>query len=257
MTLRSFLGSLRMQLLLTRRTPPNLTPIISFPFTTFVFMAVVDRFGRPDLAGYALVAPLLLAVGSMAILVAGQTIADERDGQTLELLVATPAPFFSIVFARVVVITTLSLFGIVESWLIIRFVFGVEITLYHPGIFVATMLLTALAAAGTALISASLSCVSRTGRTFQNSVMYPIFLVSGILVPVSLLPGWLEPFSRIVFLYWSANLLRDSLQAASPDDVLPRVGALILTGVATALIGGWLIQRMLGYLKREGRLSLT
>ena len=117
-------------------------------------------------------------------------------------------------------------------------------------------MLTAFAAAGTALITAALFCFARTARTYQNTVQYPVYLLSGMLVPVTVFPDWLEPVSRIIFLYWSANLLRDSMQPAAPEGVLAGLGAIAALGIGSAFVGSVLMIRMLNYLRREGRLGV-
>ena len=231
-------------------------PAVTQPAYTLVFMAVFVYAGRDDLAIYSLVAPLLMSVGSMAVFVASELMTRERNSQTLELAVACPAPFPATLYSRILVIASISLLGIMESWVILRFVFGTSVAIHHPWVFAAAMLLTALAAAGTALITAALFCFAEAARTFQNSITYPFFLLSGILVPIAVLPDWLEPVSRIVFLYWSANLFRASMQAAAPEGVLVGLGAIAALGVASALLGGALIVRMLDYLRREGRLGI-
>ena len=100
-------------------------------------------------------------------------------------------------------------------------------------------------------------CFARSTRAFQNGVAFPLFLLSGVLVPVSYLPDWLEPFSRVLFLYWSANLMRDAMSPAAPEDVALRLGMLLLLGMGAGVIGLVLIGRMLIYLKRDGRLGLV
>ena len=180
----------------------------------------------------------------------------ERDFETLELAVASPASFPAVILSRMMVITSISLIGIAESWLIIRFVFGVSLTIHHPWVFAATMLLTAFAAAGTALIPAALFSFARSARTYQNSITYPVYIFSGILVPLTVFPDWLAPVSRVIFLYWSGELLRDSMQTATPEGVIVKLGAIAILGVGAALVGGALIARMIHYLKREGRLGI-
>jgi ABC-2 type transport system permease protein len=107
------------------------------------------------------------------------------------------------------------------------------------------------------LISAALICFARSTRAFQNGVSYPLFLLSGVLVPVDYLPDWLEPISRVLFLYWSAELLRDAMSPGPPEDVALRLAMLLLLGLAGGVIGAVLIGRMLIYLKRDGRLGLV
>ena len=256
MLLRPILGSVRAQATMTRRSIEDLLPIIISPLPALIFMAILVHAGRKDLAAYSLVAPMLMSVGSMAFFVASELMTREKSNETLELMVACPTPFSLVMFSRITVLTSLSLLGIVESWLIIRVVFGVSVSIHHPWTFTATMLMTAFASAGTALITAALFCFARTARTFQNSIMYPLYLLAGILVPVSVFPGWLQPLSRLIFLYWSANLLRDSMQATMPDLVLLRLGAITILGIGGALVGGALMHRMLNLLKRDGRLGL-
>ena len=241
---------------MSRRSIRDLSTLINIPLYTLIFMAILAHSGREDLASYTLVAPLLMTVGQMAFLVASDLVVQERDFETLELTVATPTPFPLVFFPRIAVITSVSFVAIFECWLIIRFVFGVSLTVHHPWLFALTIGVTSLASAGTALITAAIFVFARTARTFQNAIIWPLFLLAGVLVPISVFPGWLQPFSRGVFLYWSANLLRDAMDAAAPERTLINLGALVLLGVLAGLAGSLLIHRMLDLLRREGRLAV-
>ena len=253
---RPVTGSVRAQFRMSRRNVEDLMPAITSPTLTLVLMAVFVYVGRRDLATYSLVAPLLISVGSMTVFVASELMAREQYSQTLEISVACPAPFPVVLFSRIAVVSSLSLIAIAESWLILRFVFGESVTIHHPWVFVAATLLTVFASAGTALITAGLFCLARMARTYQNSVQYPVYLLSGILVPVSVLPDWLEPVRHLIFLYWSANLLRDSMHPAAPAGVLAGLGAIAALGIGSAFVGSVLMVRMLNYLRREGRLGV-
>ena len=62
--------------------------------------------------------------------------------------------------------------------------FHVNIAIYHPWILAVTVVLTVVAAASTALITATLCCFGRTTRTVQNAIGAPLSLLGGVLVPV-------------------------------------------------------------------------
>ena len=254
--IRPVVGATRAQFSMSRRNVYDLVPIVMQPAYTLVLMAVFVYAGREDLSAYALVATMLMGVAATAIFIASDLMTREQDFQTFELAIASPAPFPAIILTRMMVITSISLIGIAESWLIIRFVFGVSLAIHHPWVFAATMLLTAFAAAGTALIPAALFSFARSARTYQNSITYPVYIFSGILVPLTVFPDWLAPVSRVIFLYWSGELLRDSMQTATPEGVIAKLGAIAILGVGAALVGGALIARMIHYLKREGRLGI-
>jgi ABC-2 type transport system permease protein len=242
---------------MTRRNIEDLLPLITMPLFTLVFLAVLVHARRSDLNGYAVVAPLLITLAQMGIFVASEVITRERSGQTLELLVASPAPFFLIVASRIFLLTSLGILGFAESWLLARVIFDVNVAVSHPWLLVLALVATVIASTGTALIFAALICFARSTRAFQNGMAFPLFLLSGVLVPVTYLPDWLEPISRVLFLYWSANLMRDAMRPGPPEEVVLRLGMLLLLGLIAGVIGGFLIGRMLIYLKRDGRLGLV
>jgi ABC-2 type transport system permease protein len=95
----------------------------------------------------------------------------------------------------------------------------------------------AVAIAGTATAMSAVFVLARTARTFQNTLSYPIFLLSGAFVPVDLLPGWLQPLSRLVFLSWGTDLLRDSISPQAVPSVAARLAVVLGLG-AGAFIGG-------------------
>ena len=201
--LRPLVAAVRAQFNISRRTVYDLAPMFLQPAFTLVLMAVFAYAGREDLSTYTLVATMLMGVSATAIYIASDLMSQEQDFQTFELVLASPAPFSTVLMTRMMVITSISLIGMAESWLIIRFVFGVSLAIHHPWVFAATMLLTAFAAAGTALVPAALFTFARSARTYQNSITYPVYIFSGILVPLSVFPDWLAPVSRVIFLYWS------------------------------------------------------
>jgi ABC-2 type transport system permease protein len=253
----AILAPLVAQLQMTRRNVEDLMPVLTMPLFAVVFMAIFIHAGRRDLTGYALIAPLLMTVGQMGFFVASEIIADDRQNETLELIVATPTSFVLTLWPRLLALTALGLVGFAESWFVARVLFGTSVTFHHPWVVVATLFATVFAAAGTALITAALFCLGRTVRTFQNSITYPLYLLAGVLVPVSFLPIWVQPFSRLVFLYWSANLMRDAMKPEAVEQLVPRLAAVIALGLVGFMLGTWLVRRMLNKLRSEGTLGLA
>jgi len=255
--LRLFAAAARLQIQLTRNRIEDLRPLFGMPLVALVSVAILVHTGRSDLAAYGLVAALLMTIGQMGLFVASEIVFLERNEQTLELAVATPAPYWLVLFGRVLVLTVLGLLGAVESWLIVRVVFGLQLTVHHPALLIATLLATSLASAGTAMLAAALFSLGRQVRTFQNAVNGPLYLLGGVLVPVTYLPVWLQPLSPFVFFYWSANLLRAAFTPGEPAGAARGVAMILLLGGLSTLGGAWLLRRMLDHLRREGSLGLT
>jgi ABC-2 type transport system permease protein len=247
----------RAQLQLTRQNIEDLRPVLTMPLVCLVGLAILSYSGRSELAAYALVAAMLMTIGQMGNFVASEIVFQERNEQTLELVVASPAPYFYVLLGRVVVLTLLGLVGAIESWLLARLVFNVSLVVHHWPLFVVTLLVTCLAAAGTALLTGSLFALGSQVRTFQNAINGPLYLLGGVLVPVSYLPSWLSPLSPFVFLSWSADLLRASFVPAAPEHPLLSLSAIAGLGALTALAGWICLSRMLDRLRRRGTLGLT
>ncbi len=137
----------------------------------------------------------------MGLFVASEVVFQERNGQTLELTVASPASYVVILSVRVLMLTLLGLVGVAESWIIARLAFRLALTIYHPSLMFITLVATSLASAGTAVLTAALFSLGRQVRTFQNAVNGPLYLLGGVLVPVTFLPGWMQTVSPFVFFY--------------------------------------------------------
>lgn len=243
------------QLRTLRVYPDSLFPLFMTPLLALVFLMILDHAGRRDLTAYAVVAPVFIALWWVALSAASVVIQWDRWGGTLELVLATPAGLPLVVFGRILAVTTLGLFGFVEVWLVGKVAYGADFAIHHPSVFAATLLLSAAAMATTALALAALFVLARNAITFVNSASYPMFVLGGVLVPVTFLPDWVEPISRAVFLSWSSDLLRSSLAAGPVADLWLRIAMVAALGVAGLLVGAAMMVVFLRKVRRTGEIS--
>lgn len=253
--MRALLGAVRVQLQIVRADRGYLNEILANPFFAIIFLGVVKAARRDDLTSFALVAPVLITIWALALEISGDVIDSDRHLGILEPVVATPAGLPAVVLGRVLAVSLLSLVAVAETWVVATVGFGVDVTVHHPGVFVATLVATSLATTATALIMAGAFVLARTARTFQNSLNYPIYLLAGVAVPLSLLPAWLRPVGRTIFLSWSAELLRDALEPQPVADVLPRLGMVLLLGAAGLVAGRALLGVVLRRVKTLGTIG--
>jgi ABC-2 type transport system permease protein len=251
----SFLGAFRFQLQVIRSEPDYLLPLLVSGLYAVVFLTIVRHAGRDDLLANALVAPVLIGLWGLSLSISGEIVDVERWNGTLELTIAAPAGLAFVVLARTLAVTTLGLVVFAEIWLLARVGFGVEIAVRHPGAFVLTLLATALAMAGTALTMAALFVLTRSARTFQNSLSFPFYVLGGVLVPVSFLPGWLQPITKGVFLSWSSDLLRSTLHAGTIHHLGFRLAMVLALGGCGYALGGWMMERFLRRVRATGDLG--
>jgi ABC-2 type transport system permease protein len=254
--MRAFLAGARIQLQFFRAYPDALIPFITAPLFSVIFQLIFKHAGRQDLTGYAAIAPVFIALWWMALFNSGWTVTMERWNGTIEMLVAAPAPFAAVIFGR---ITTTTLAGIIsfgETWIVAR-LFGTKIHIEHRWAFLATIIVTLAAMAGTAVAMASLFVLARNAVTFSNSASFPFYVLGGILVPVSLLPHWVRPISSIVFLSWSADLLRAGLRSTPIHHFAFRLGMVATLGACGLGVGVWAMHVILRRVRGSGELGTT
>ena len=238
-----------------RAYPDSLFPLFMTPFLAVIFLMIIDHAGREDLAAYAVVAPVFMALWWVSLTTAGGVIAWDRWQGMLELHVAAPASFPLVVFGRILAVTAIGLVGFVQVWVIAKLLYPIDFEVRHPLEFVATLAVSAAAMAATAVAFASLFVLARNAYTFVMSASYPFFVLGGVLVPVAFLPDWVAPLSKLVFLSWSADLLRAALAPAPVDDFGFRVAVVFALGAAGLAIGATAMTYFLRKVRHSGELG--
>lgn len=237
------------------RDPDDLFTLAIVPFFAITFMGIVRYANRPDLEAYALLAPMLIALWGLSVSVAGEIIARDRIDGVLESVIATPANFTGIVLGRILAVTTLGLAGFGESLLVGWVGFDATLRLEHPWVFALAIALTAIGTSCTSMLLCGLFVVSRSPRIFQRAFSFPFYVLGGLLVPVSFLPDWIEPVSRLVFLSWAADLLRASVRQAPVEQLWLSTGAILLLSAMAALGGHHMIRTCLRRARQEGTMA--
>jgi ABC-2 type transport system permease protein len=246
----------RVQLQLMRSNRDYVLDLLRAPLLAVVFLALVRHSGHAALIANGLLAPVLMALWGMALMISGEIIDADRWLGTLEGLIAAPAPFARIVTGRILITTVVSLVAAVEVWLTAVIGFHIVPHISHPAVFAAAFLATAAATAGAAALMASLFVATRTARTFQNTLSYPFLLLGGVFVPVSSLPAWTHPLARVLYLSWSADLLRDALKPAPVAGAGWRLCVILALGAVVWLIGRLTLRRVLRLVRETGSLGL-
>ena len=250
-----FLAGFRLELRVVRANPDALIPLVTAPLFAIIFLAIVRQSGRGDLEPDALMAPVLMSLWWIALVQAGSMITADRWQAVLEPLIAAPTSLASVLVGRVAFLMCVGLLSFFEVWLAGWLIFGVSIPFEHPLELVLTLVATALAMAGTAVAFAALFVMTRNAYTFINSASFPFYVLGGVLVPVAYLPDWIEPVSSVLFLSWSADLLRATLKEPAVDDFWFRLGMVLVLGAITFAIGRAVLFHILRRMRANGELA--
>jgi ABC-2 type transport system permease protein len=83
---------------------------------------------------------------------------------------------------------------------------------------------------------------------------YPVWLVCGFLVPLSILPGFVRPISWALAPTWGIRAIRQAALGGSP---LPELAICFGLGLGYATVGILLVETVLNSARRSATLSLT
>src|SRR5690242_6534981 len=136
--------------------------IFAVPFYTFIFLSVARWHGRTDLAMQALLAPALAGMWTLALVLAGDIIFLDKRWDLLEPLLAAPTTLFRVVVGRTAAVGILGVVCFLEAWLVGLLGFGAHTVVLHPVWFVAALVVTVFAMAGTSTVMAGLFVLGRS-----------------------------------------------------------------------------------------------
>ena len=202
----------------------------------------------------AAVGSAVMGVWSATSTTASASLQYERRGGTLELMVASPRPFALVIFPITLSMTTIGGYSLVATLLWGRFVFGIDIDVTDPAGFVAGVVATILATSSLGFLLAVAFIRYRTAWALGTALEMPVWLISGFIVPLGLLPGWLHPISWLLAPTWGMAAIR---AATEGRPVLADIGLCLALGLGYGLIGALISRYLLDSARRNATLALS
>jgi ABC-2 type transport system permease protein len=253
--IRLLLSGLRIHFLQLSRSAGELIAITLWPIlyatiAYYMFGAGSD----PDVLLTASLGATVMAIWSSVAFSAGGAIELQRKLGTLELLVAAPPPFVAILAPITIATSAIGVYALAGTLLWGRLLFGIPLHLAHGWWFALSLPLAILAIGMLGLLLASTLVVYRAALFLGASFQYPVWLVTGLLIPLSVLPGWVEPFSWALAPTWGISAIRKAALGGSP---WLDIALALALGVVYVLLGVVLVHRVLRSARAKAALALT
>ncbi|MEM0178696.1 MAG: ABC transporter permease, partial [Fervidicoccaceae archaeon] len=219
----------------------NLPPYVTQEVQS-MFNGIMTRlFGTSNIDYFSYMAVGMMAVISLfAGLQTGMSLSwDRRLGYLNKLLVA-PISRGSIIVSKVLGGTVKA---IVQSMiiLIIAIPFGLKLNIAGAWELLAAIagLVLFSVGIGTLMISITLKAKSwETQMTVMNLLNLPLMFASNVLVPLAMMPNWLQTVAKFNPLTYTADILREALlmgSSASSSTILKDLGILSITAAVLLL----------------------
>jgi ABC-2 type transport system permease protein len=185
----------------------------------------------------------------------GFAISFEKWQGTLEEVVAAPSNLLHVIAGKSVSNALFGLVNMVAILLIASLVFRVSLGVANPVLFALSLVLTLLSVSALGLIFASAFVLTRSAQVFTNGLEFPIYVISGSMFPIALLPFWVHPASYILGPTWGIEAIRI---AAGQENVLLtfwlNVGVMLLITLAYVAIAAFLFKKVETKSRRDGTL---
>jgi ABC-2 type transport system permease protein len=208
---------------------------------------------KPDLGLFAITGTGLISIWNNNLWTSGDIIYDERRSGTLSLILATPTAFPMILLGKSFTnaITSLLAMGITFATGILAF--GLPISIADPFDFILGLFLIVISVTCLGLVLGSLFVLTRNAVEFVTAANFPVYILSGLSLPLTLLPLWTRPFSAVLAPTWGNLLLNQA--AGGGANLLPSYAWLIGLSLFYLALSAVLYKRVENLALRAGTLE--
>jgi ABC-2 type transport system permease protein len=223
-------------------------------FATTIFLMFRAGNNAPRALLSAAVGSSVMGIWSATSTTASSALQQERRQGTLELLVATPAPFALVMAPLTLSMATVGAYSMVTTLLWGRFVFGIPLDIASPAAFVLGVLATVLAVGLLGFLLAVCSVRYRSAWSLGAQLELVVWLIGGFIIPVATFPAWVHPLSWALAPTWGMNAIR----AATFGDAWALDALMCLAlGAVYAAVGTYLAHRLLRSARQHASLALS
>ncbi|HVD25968.1 MAG TPA: ABC transporter permease [Gaiellaceae bacterium] len=224
-----------------------------------IFFATVAFFmfrqgGKPDALIYAGLGAAVMGIWTATSVAAGSALQRERWHGTLELLVAAPTHFSVVLLPIGLATASIGVYCMIATILWGRFVFGIDLPVDEPLSMALAIPATLLSIGALGFLIAVAFARFRYAWAIGSMTEYPIWLICGFLVPLTLLPNWVPPISWVLAPTWGMNAIRESSTGGTP---LPDIAMCFALGSVYVFLGVIGTEAVLRAARAKASLSLT
>jgi len=203
--------------------------LVNAGFLPVVLLVIAVETQRPSAgrAAEVVTSVMLTALWGSTVWTSGGVLRRERTYGTLARCVCGVESPTVVLFGKSLGATLYGVGTILAATVVTVLALRLPVALAHP-VWMAVGLLVVVVSATT--LGALLSCLfllTRNGLIWSGALMYPVFVLGGLLIPQDVLPVWLRWVPQLLSLRWINEFLSD---AAGPGpSVTPLAVAVALT----------------------------
>jgi ABC-2 type transport system permease protein len=196
-----------------------------------------------------------MGVWSSATASGSGALQSQRRLGVLELLVASPAPFWSIFLPISLAIAGIGIYSLASGLLYVRLIYGIPIAVSNWPAFLVAIPVVIVAIGALGFLFGSAFVRFRSAFMIGNLFEWPVWLLCGLLIPTSVLPGWLQPVSWLFAPTWGMRALRAAVEGNGHPWV--DVGVCAGAGLVYVVLGAICLSYFLRAARAQATLALA
>ena len=211
--------------------------------------------GKPSFGVFAIVGAGMVGIWNNNLWSSGQIVNHERNSGTLSLLIASPTSMLLILFGKSLANAVTSVIALGMTFATGTIVYHLSLGISNPLGFFFGLLLTVVALTFLGLVLGCLFVLTRNAGYVMNVANYPIYLFSGLAVPLTILPLWTRPFSYTLVTTWG-NLVLNQTAGSLGGNLVVSFLWLIGLSVIYLCIALWLYKKVEFHAREAGNLEM-
>ena len=253
--IRAFLSGMWIHVVMFSRNPFDLSGVLLWPILyASIAYYLLDAKNQPDLLLSASLGAAVMLMWSLVVIGSAAALEQQRWLGTLELLVAAPMPFVVIIAPITVASGFVGAYSLLATLAWGALLFDVPLSIEQPLAFAVAIPAAVLAIGMLGLVMASTFVLYRAAFHLGIAMQYPVWIATGVLVPLSVLPDAIGKVSWFLAPSWGFRALQESALGATP---WPDIGMCLVVSVAYAILGTLCLHAFVHVARARAILKLT
>jgi hypothetical protein len=253
--IRAFLSGMRVHWIMFSRNPFDLSGVLLWPILyASIAYYLLDAKDDPELLLSASLGSAVMLMWSLVVIGSAGALEQQRWLGTLELLVAAPVPFVTVMAPISVASGAVGAYALLATLAWGTLLFDVPLVIEQPFAFAVAVPACVLAIGMLGLVMAATFVLYRAAFSLGIAMQYPVWIATGLLVPLSVLPDFIGPVSWFLAPSWGFRAIQESALGATP---WPDIGMCIVVSAAYFAIGSVCLRAFVHVARQRATLKLT
>lgn len=208
MNIRAVKASVKQQFTQFTADPQWIIPSIIAPFLFTAVMLMMYPDKSDSIVLQAILGGGVLGMWGNTLFASSFTLSYDRMNGTMENIIMSPTDLYDVILGRSIWNTFIGLLNMLLVFIFAELVFFTPVTFADPLAFILVLLLTLFSLASIGMLFSITFVFSRRSYILTSVLEYPIYILSGAVVPINMLPEWTNPISMILAPSWGVEALR-------------------------------------------------